>query len=211
MVTALIRIEGRALGVIANDPKHLAGAIDSPGADKAARFMQLCDAFDLPILFLCDTPGIMVGPEVEKTAIVRHCSRMFVVGASLTVPTCTIVLRKSYGLGAQAMAGGSHKAPLFTVAWPTGEFGGMGLEGAVKLGFRKELAAITDPEQRKRTFEEMVARAYERGKATNTASHFEIDEVIDPAESRERVLSVLPQASADWRRSERKRPCIDTW
>ena len=129
--------------------------------------MQLCDAFDLPILFLCDTPGIMVGPEVEKTALVRHAARMFVAGASLTVPFFTIVLRKGYGLGAQAMAGGSFKAPLFTVAWPTGEFGGMGLEGAVKLGFRKELAAIDDPAERRALFEEMVARMYEHGKAVN--------------------------------------------
>jgi len=212
MVTALARIEGRPLGIVANDPKHLAGAIDSPGADKAARFLQLCDAYDLPVLFLCDTPGIMVGPEVEKTALVRHCSRLFVVGASLTVPTCTVVLRKSYGLGAQAMAGGSHKAPLFTVSWPTGEFGGMGLEGAVKLGFRKELEAIDDAQERKRVFDDMVARAYERGKATNTASHFEIDEVIDPAESRARVAG----AFASWPgpslpRAGKKRACIDTW
>jgi acetyl/propionyl-CoA carboxylase alpha subunit/acetyl-CoA carboxylase carboxyltransferase component len=213
MVTALARIEGRPLGIVANDPKHLAGAIDGPGADKAARFMQLCDAFDLPIVFLCDTPGIMVGPEVEKTALVRRCCRMFVVGASLTVPTATIVLRKSYGLGAQAMAGGSHKAPLFTVSWPTGEFGGMGLEGAVKLGFRKELEAIEDPSERKRVFEEMVARAYERGKATNTASHFEIDEVIDPADSRARIASALAAAPPPAPRGAggKKRPCVDTW
>jgi acetyl-CoA carboxylase carboxyltransferase component len=142
MVTALARIEGAPLGVIANNPTHLSGAIDSDGADKATRFMQLCDAFDLPILFLCDTPGIMVGPEVEKTALVRHASRMFVTAGSLTVPYFTIVLRKGYGLGAQAMAGGSFKAPLFCVSWPTGEFGGMGLEGAVKLGYRNELAAL---------------------------------------------------------------------
>ena len=212
MVTALARIEGKPLGVVANDPKHLAGAIDSPGADKASRFMQLCDAYDLPILFLCDTPGIMVGPEIEKTALVRHCSRMFVVGASLTVPTCTIVLRKSYGLGAQAMAGGSHKAPLFTVSWPTGEFGGMGLEGAVKLGFRRDLEAIEDPGERKRVFDQMVERAYERGKATNTASHFEIDEVIDPAESRARVASVLASSVGPRSlRAGKKRSCIDTW
>jgi len=212
MVTALARIEGKPLGIIANDPKHLAGAIDSPGADKASRFMQLCDAYDLPILFLCDTPGIMVGPEIEKTALVRHCSRMFVVGASLTVPTCTIVLRKSYGLGAQAMAGGSHKAPLFTVSWPTGEFGGMGLEGAVKLGFRRDLEAIANPAERKRVFDEMVARAYERGRATNTASHFEIDEVIDPAESRARVASVLASSAGPrLPREGKKRSCIDTW
>ncbi|MFM8411534.1 MAG: carboxyl transferase domain-containing protein, partial [Alphaproteobacteria bacterium] len=191
MVTALARVEGRPIGVVANDPRHLAGAIDAPAADKAARFLQLCDAFDLPVLFLCDTPGIMVGPEVEKTALVRHCARLFVVGASLTVPFMTIVLRKSYGLGAQAMAGGSHKAPIFTVAWPTGEFGGMGLEGAVKLGFRKELEAIADPEERRRAFDVMVGKAYERGKALNTASHFEIDDVIDPADSRARVVAAL--------------------
>src|SRR5205807_1025239 len=155
MVTALIRVEGRPLGLIAISPPHLGGAIDADGADKAARFMQLCDAFDLPILFLCDTPGIMVGPEAEKTALVRHVSRMFVTGASLTVPFFTIVLRKGYGLGAQAMAGGSFKAPIFTVAWPTGEFGGMGLEGAVKLGFRRELDAIEDEAEREKVFEEM--------------------------------------------------------
>jgi acetyl-CoA carboxylase carboxyltransferase component len=194
MVTALARVEGRPLGIIANDPKHLSGAIDAPAADKASRFMQLCDAFDLPILFLCDTPGIMVGPEVEKTALVRHCCRMFVVGSSLTVPFFTIVLRKSYGLGAQAMGGGSHKAPLFTVSWPTGEFGGMGLEGAVKLGFRKELAAITDPGERKRSFDERVARAYQHGKALNTAAHFEIDDVIDPADSRHWIVELLRAA-----------------
>jgi acetyl-CoA carboxylase carboxyltransferase component/biotin carboxyl carrier protein len=211
MITALMRVEGRPLGVIANNPTHLAGAIDSTGADKAARFMQLCDAFDLPLLFLCDTPGIMVGPEVEKTALVRHCCRMFVVGASLTVPFGTIVLRKSYGLGAQAMAGGSHKASLFTVAWPTGEFGGMGLEGAVKLGFRNELAAIDDPAERARAFERMVARAYEHGQALNTATHFEIDDVIDPADSRRWIAGVLLSSPPPPRRRRKKRPCIDTW
>lgn len=211
MVTAFIRIEGRPLGVIANNPGHLAGAIDSPAADKAARFMQLCDAFDIPILFLCDTPGMMVGPEVEKTALVRHCCRMFVIGANLSVPFFTIILRKSYGLGAQAMGGGSHKAPLCTVAWPTGEFGGMGLEGAVKLGFRKELAALEDPEERRKAFERMVARAYEHGKALNTATHFEIDDVIDPAESRRWLTSLLHSIPAPPPRTQKKRPCIDAW
>jgi acetyl-CoA carboxylase carboxyltransferase component len=211
MVTALLRVEGRPLGVIANNPEHLAGAIDSPAADKAARFMQLCDAFDLPILFLCDTPGMMVGPEAEKAALVRHCCRMFVVGANLGVPIFTIVLRKSYGLGAQAMGGGSHKAPLATVAWPTGEFGGMGLEGAVRLGFRRELAAIEDPEARREAFERMVARAYERGRALNTAMHFEIDDVIDPAESRRWLVSLLRSVPPPPPRTGKKRPCIDTW
>jgi len=211
MVTALARIEGRPLGIIANNPKHLSGAIDSPAADKAARFMQLCDAFDLPILFLCDTPGIMVGPEVEKTALVRHCCRMFVTGASLTVPFFTIVLRKSYGLGAQAMAGGSHKANLFTVAWPTGEFGGMGLEGAVKLGFRRELAAEQDPMARKQLFDDMVALAYQHGKALNTAANFEIDDVIDPAESRRVITRALKTLPPPPPRTGKKRPCIDSW
>ncbi|MGH7785982.1 MAG: carboxyl transferase domain-containing protein, partial [Candidatus Binatia bacterium] len=211
MVTAFARIEGRSIGIVANNPTHLAGAIDSPGADKAARFLQLCDAFDIPILFLCDTPGMMVGPDIEATALVRHCSRLFVVGASLSVPFFTIVLRKSYGLGAQAMAGGSQKAPLFTVAWPTGEFGGMGLEGAVKLGFRKELAAIDDPAERQRLFAHMVARAYEHGKALNTATHFEIDDVIDPADSRRWILSALRAAPPPAPRTGKKRPCVDTW
>jgi acetyl/propionyl-CoA carboxylase alpha subunit/acetyl-CoA carboxylase carboxyltransferase component len=211
MVTALLRIEGRPMGLVANNPAHLAGAIDSPGADKAARFLQLCDAFDLPVLFLCDTPGMMVGPEVEKTALVRHCCRLFVTGASLTVPFFTIVLRKGYGLGAQAMAGGSFRAPTFTVAWPTGEFGGMGLEGAVKLGYRNELAALEDPQERKALYDQMVARMYEHGKALNTASHFEIDDVIDPAESRTWISRALRAAPPPPPRTQKKRPCIDTW
>jgi acetyl-CoA carboxylase carboxyltransferase component len=211
MVTALARMEGRPVGVVANNPVHLAGAIDSEGADKAARFMQLCDAFDLPIVFLCDTPGIMVGPESEKTALVRHASRMFVTGASLSVPFVTIILRKGYGLGAQAMAGGSFKAPFFTVAWPTGEFGGMGLEGAVKLGYRKELAAVEDPNERRALFQEMVDRMYAHGKAVNTASHFEIDDVIDPADSRRWITGALRSVPPAPRRAGKKRPCIDTW
>jgi acetyl-CoA carboxylase carboxyltransferase component len=211
MVTAFMRIEGRAVGVIANNPTHLAGAIDAPAADKAARFMQLCDAFDIPLLSLCDTPGIMVGPEVEKTALVRHACRMFVIGASVSVPFCTIVLRKGYGLGAQAMAAGSFRAPVFTVAWPTGEFGGMGLEGAVKLGFRKELAEVDDPEQRKQLFEYMVSKAYEHGKGLNMATHFEIDDVIDPAESRAWVLNALRSAPPAPPRAHKKRSCVDTW
>jgi len=211
MVTALVRIEGHAMGVIANNPTHLAGAIDREGADKASRFMQLCDAFDIPLLFLCDTPGIMVGPESEKTALVRHAARMFVTSASLTVPFFTVVLRKGYGLGAQAMAGGSFRAPLFTISWPTGEFGGMGLEGAVKLGYRKELEAKTDPEERRALYDEMVARMYAHGKAVNMASHFEIDGVIDPLETRTWITRGLRSAPPAPRRTSKKRPCVDTW
>ena len=211
MVTALARVEGRPVGIVANNPTHLAGAIDSDGADKAARFLQLCDAFDIPVVFLCDTPGMMVGPEIERTALVRHCSRLFVTGANLTVPFMTVVLRKAYGLGAQAMAGGSFHAPLFTVAWPTGEFGGMGLEGAVKLGYRNELAALTDPEERRALYEKMVARMYHHGKALSTATTFEIDDVIDPVDTRRLIVAALESAPPPPARSGKKRPNIDTW
>ncbi|MFM7126081.1 MAG: acyl-CoA carboxylase subunit beta, partial [Actinomycetota bacterium] len=210
MITALARIEGRPVGVVANDPTHLAGAIDSDGADKAARFLQLCDAFDLPIVTLVDTPGMMVGPEVEATALVRHCSRLFVTGANLTVPVVSVVLRKSYGLGAQAMMAGSTKAPVACVAWPTGEFGGMGLEGAVRLCYRKELEAATDSDERERLFQEMVARLYEHGKALSVATHFEIDDVIDPAETRRWISAILESAPRRERRGK-KRPFVDTW
>jgi acetyl/propionyl-CoA carboxylase alpha subunit/acetyl-CoA carboxylase carboxyltransferase component len=211
MVTALGRIEGKPFGIVANNPMHLAGAIDSDGSDKAARFIQLCDAFDLPVLFLCDTPGMMVGPEVEKTALVRHCSRLFVTGANLGVPFGTIVLRKAYGLGAQAMAGGSFHAGTFAIAWPTGEFGGMGLEGAVKLGYRKELEAIADPVERRATFDKMVANAYARGKALSTATYFEVDEVIDPADSRRWIATALLGAERKPGHNRKRRPNIDTW
>lgn len=211
MITSLVRIEGMPVGVIANNPQHLGGAIDADGADKAARFMQLCDNYDIPILFLCDTPGIMVGPEVEKTALVRHSSRMFVIGANLSVPFFTIVLRKAYGLGAIAMAGGSFKRPMATVAWPTGEFGGMGLEGAVKLAYRNELAGIEDPVQRGKKYQQMVAELYERGKALSIATIFGVDDTIDPADSRRWVANLLKAVRAAPARRRRKRPGIDTW
>lgn len=212
MVTSFGRVEGRSVGIVANNPLHLGGAIDADGADKAVRFMKLCDGFDIPILFLCDTPGIMVGPQSEEAANVRHAARMFVNGANLDVPFFTIVLRKGYGLGAQAMAGGSFHAPVFTVAWPTGEFGGMGLEGAVKLGFRKELEALDDPAERKALYEKMVAKMYQQGKAVNMAAHFEIDGVIDPADSRRWIVAGLDTSDRKpFSRDGKKRPCIDTW
>ncbi|HVQ77199.1 MAG TPA: carboxyl transferase domain-containing protein [Candidatus Binatia bacterium] len=211
MITALIRVQGRPLGVIASNPMHLGGAIDSEGADKAARFMQLCDAYDIPLLFLCDTPGNMVGPEAETTALVRHCCRLFVIGANLTVPFFTVVLRKAYGLGAQGMAGGGFHAPFFSVSWPTGEFGGMGLEGAVKLGYRNELAAIADPAERKRTYDEMVAAMYERGKGLNAAALFEVDDVIDPADTRRWIMAGLSSAPPRPPSAGKKHAWIDAW
>jgi acetyl-CoA carboxylase carboxyltransferase component len=212
MVTALARIEGRPLGVIANNPAHLGGAIDADGADKAARFMQLCDAYGLPLLMLCDTPGFMVGPDAERTGTVRHFSRLFVTAANLEVPTGTIVLRKGYGLGAQAMAAGSFKAPLFTIGWPTSEFGAMGLEGAVRLSMRRELEAIEDEDERQRVYETMVAAAYERGRGVNMASYFEIDDVIDPADSRRWIRTLFDAVAPGWwERPAKRRPNIDTW
>jgi acetyl/propionyl-CoA carboxylase alpha subunit len=211
MITALIRIEGRPMGVIANNPMHLGGAIDSNAADKAARFMQMCDAHDLPLLSLCDNPGNMVGPEAEKTALVRHCCRAYVVGANLDIPTFMVMTRKSYGLGKLAMTGGGMKVGMFAIAWPTGEFGGMGLEGQVKLGRRKELAAIADPEERMAAYERMVAELYERGKALNTGSLFQVDDVIDPAETRRWLVAGLRSAPPVPARPGKKKSFVDTW
>jgi acetyl/propionyl-CoA carboxylase alpha subunit/acetyl-CoA carboxylase carboxyltransferase component len=211
LITAFIRIEGRPLGVIASNPMHIGGAIDADAADKAARFMQLADAFDIPLLSLCDTPGNMVGPEAEKAALVRHCCRVFVTGANLTVPLLSVVLRKAYGLGAQGMVGGSFRAPFMTVAWPTAEFGPMGLEGAVKLGYRNEIAAIAEPAERKAFFERMVAQMYEQGKGLSAASLFEIDDVIDPADTRRWIMGGLRAWPAPARREGKKRAWVDTW
>ncbi|MBM7062781.1 carbamoyl-phosphate synthase large subunit [Pseudomonas sp. UL073] len=211
LITALVRVEGRPFGLLANNPGHLGGAIDALAGDKAARFMQLCDAFDLPIISLCDTPGFMVGPEAEKQATVRHVSRMFVAAASLSVPFFTVVLRKGYGLGAQAMAAGSFHSPLFTIAWPSAEFGAMGLEGAVRLGFAKELAAQDSPEARQALFDKLVAKAYQNGKAINMASFLEIDAVIDPQDTRAWLLRGLNAAPQPPKREGKKRPFVDTW
>jgi acetyl-CoA carboxylase carboxyltransferase component len=211
VITAFIRVEGQPMGVIANNPHHLAGAIDSDAADKGARFMQLCDAFDIPILSLMDCPGIMVGPDVERTALVRHSVRMFNTGANLTTPLFGVIVRKAYGLGVQAMCGGSALAGFFTVAWPTAEFAGMNIEGSVKLGYRKELAAIEDPEERKREFDERVARAYEAGKAVNAGTGGGLDDVIDPAETRTWIARALKRVPPAPPRTEKKYPFIDTW
>jgi acetyl-CoA carboxylase carboxyltransferase component len=197
MVTGLIRIEGRPFGLIANDCMHTAGAIEAEGADKAARLMQLCNVHGLPILSLCDTPGFMVGPEIEKRAQVRHVCRMFVVGAHVTVPYFTVVLRRGYGLGAMAMAKGGFHESFFIASWPTGEFGGMGLEGAVKAGFRRELEAIQDPKEREALYDKLVAQLYERGKAINMASYLEIDAVIDPADTRKWIMQGLKSIPAE--------------
>jgi acetyl/propionyl-CoA carboxylase alpha subunit len=211
VITAFIRIEGRPLGVIANNPYHLAGAIDSDGADKGARFLQLCDAFDIPVLSLMDCPGIMVGPEAEATALVRHSARLFNTGANLTTPLFSVVVRKAYGLGVQAMCGGSSFVGFLTVAWPTAEFAGMNIEGAVKLGYRKELAAIADPQERLAEYERRVARAYDRAKAANASAGYGIDDVIDPADTRAWLVMGLRSRPPVPPRGDKKYPYIDTW
>ena len=210
MITGFLKIEGRPFGVIANNCMHMAGAIEAEGADKAARLMQLCNVHGLPILSLCDTPGFMVGPEIEKRAQVRHVCRMFVNGAHVTVPYFTVILRRGYGLGAMAMAKGGFHESIFTVAWPTGEFGGMGLEGAVKAGFKKELAAIENLEEREALYEKLVAQLYERGKAINMASYLEIDAVIDPADTRNWIIQGLKSAPAR-QPQESSHSFVDPW
>ena len=211
VITSFIRVEGRPMGVIANNPHHLAGAIDSDGADKGARFIQLCDAFDIPVLSLMDCPGMMVGPDVERTALVRHCVRMFNAGANLTTPLFGVVVRKAYGLGVQAMCGASSRVGFFTIAWPTAEFAGMNIEGAVKLGYRKELAAIEDPEERKKEFELRVERSYEAAKAVNAGTGGGLDDVIDPADTRDWIASAMKRLPPVLERTEKKYPYIDTW
>ncbi len=196
VLTALARIGGCTVGLLVNNPRHLGGAIDGDAADKATAFLRLCEAHRLPVVSLVDTPGFMVGPEAERTAIVRRFGAMFVAGARLTVPVCAVVLRKAYGLGAMAMTAGDLRRPAITVAWPTGEFGGMGLEGAVRLGYRKELGAIADPVARRARYEELVGEQYARGKALSTAMAFEIDDVIDPADTRDLLTGVLARAAA---------------
>jgi acetyl-CoA carboxylase carboxyltransferase component len=206
--TALARIEGRPVGLLANNPQHLGGAIDADAADKAARFMQLCNAHGLPIVSLVDTPGFMVGPDTEATAQVRHVSRMFIAAAHLRVPFLSVVLRKGYGLGAMAMTAGGFHSPLFTVAWPTGEFGAMGLEGAVHLGFRKELEVVPEGPERQALFDQLLARQYDNGSAQQMATTLEIDAVIDPADTRQWLLKGLEGAVVATHGTVR---AIDAW
>ncbi len=205
--TALARIEGRPVGLLANNPLHLGGAIDADAADKAARFMQLCNAHGLPLVSLVDTPGFMVGPDAEAQAQVRHVSRMFIAAAHLRVPFFSVVLRKGYGLGSMAMTAGSFHAPMFTVAWPTGEFGAMGLEGAVRLGFKKELEAVPAGPEREALFQNLLARQYENGGAIPMATSLEIDAVIDPAQTRPWLVAGLQSARVGPLRG----PAVDTW
>uniref|UniRef100_UPI003F6D4C8A carboxyl transferase domain-containing protein n=1 Tax=Congregibacter sp. TaxID=2744308 RepID=UPI003F6D4C8A len=191
VVTGLARLGGRAVGVLASDCQQLGGAVDSDASDKASRFLNLCNRTGLPVISLVDTPGFMVGPDSESQAAVHRMSALFESAASLKVPILAVFLRKAYGLGAMALVGGSFAVPHFAAAWPTGEFGGMGLEGAVRLGYRKELEAVEDPEQRQRLFDKLLGELYEKGKALEAAAHLEIDAVIDPADTREQLIHAL--------------------
>jgi len=210
LVTALGRIEGRPVGIVANDSRHMAGTITSDSADKAARFLQLCETFGLPVISLVDTPGFMVGPEHEKTGLVRHTSRLLVAGAALTVPLVAVVIRRAYGLGAQAMVGGSLHEPLLTVAWPSAHLGPMGLEGAVRLAMRRELEAIPDEEEREKRVRELTALAEENARALNAAQLFEIDDVIDPAETRSIIAATL-EAAPERVAEPRPGRFVDSW
>jgi len=206
--TALGRIEGRPVGLLASNPLHLGGAIDADAADKAARFMRLCDNYGLPLVSLVDTPGFMVGPEIEERAQVRHTSRMFIAAAHLRVPFLSVILRKAYGLGAMALTAGGFHAPSLTVSWPTGEFGGMGLEGYVRLGYRRELEALPEGPQREALFQRLVQERYEAGSAINMATALEVDAVIDPAQTRARLLALLQAPTVRAGEGER---LVDAW
>lgn len=210
LVTALGRLEGHTIGLIANDTRHMAGAITAEAGDKAARFLQLCDAHGFPVVSLVDTPGMMVGPEAEQSGLVRHTSRLLVAAARMQVPLVGVVLRRAYGLGAQAMLGGSTHEPLMTIAWPGAHLGAMGLEGAVRLAMRKELAAIEDEDEREQQVRELTAHAQAGAAALNAARHFEIDDVIDPAETRAVLAHLIAAAARDGRLSGSGAP-VDTW
>jgi acetyl-CoA carboxylase carboxyltransferase component len=209
IITVLARVEGRPVGIVANNPRHLGGAIDADAADKASRFLQLCDVFALPIVSLCDTPGFMVGNDAERTATVRHFGRLFVIGPNLRVPVCMVILRKAYGLAPVAMSGGGLKGPALTVAWPTGEFGGMALEGAVELAYRRDLEAIADPVARQTRYAELLQQMYDSGNAVSAATAFEIDDVIDPAETRRVIAATLASVALPERGV--RAPYVDAW
>lgn len=196
LVTGFLRIEGRAMGLMANNPHHLGGALDAPASAKGARFLNLCSRFWLPVLSLCDTPGFMVGPESEKQGGVAAACALIAAGAELQSPMFCVFLRKGYGIGAQAMAGGSFANPVFSISWPTGEFGPMGLEGGVRLGYAKELEAEKDAQARQALYDKLVARAYAEGGAINVASFNEIDAVIDPLDTRDWLSRGLRMAAA---------------
>jgi acetyl-CoA carboxylase carboxyltransferase component len=209
LITGFVHIEGRPIGICASNPQHLGGAIDSDASDKAARFMQLCDAFGIPILTLIDTPGFMVGPEAERTALVRHTSRLMVIAAHISVPYVSLIVRKCYGLGGLGMNGGDHQRPLVLAAWPTAEHGPMNVEGSVRLGLKRRMAEISDPQERQRLFDEAVAKLYDRGSALSTARRGAIDELIDPAESRAVIVRAL--RSTDFRGAQGRGSLIDAW
>jgi acetyl-CoA carboxylase carboxyltransferase component len=209
-VTALGRLEGRTIGLVGNDTRHMAGAITAEAGDKAARFLQLCDAHGFPVVSLVDTPGMMVGPDAERSGLVRHTSRLLVAAARMQVPLIGVVLRRAYGLGAQAMLGGSTHEPLMTIAWPGAHLGAMGLEGAVRLAMRKELEAIEDEEERERQVRELTAHAQAGAAALNVARHFEIDDVVDPAETRALLAQLVSAAARDGRLTG-SGAAVDTW
>ena len=212
IITAFIRVEGRPLGLIANNPEHLSGAIDSDASDKAARFLQLCDTFDIPVLSLVDCPGFMVGPEHEQRALLRKSARLFVTGANMSTPMFTVVVRKAYGPGAQAMCGGSSMVPFFAIAWPTAEFAPMTIDGSVELAFGEELSAINDPEERERVRERLTSSLADQALAVNSGgTNYGIDDVIDPTETRAWIAQGLRSVPRVPERTGKKRPNVDTW
>ncbi len=191
ILTGFARFAGEPVALLASDCRHLAGAIDGEAAEKCSQFLTVATRWGLPVVSLIDTPGFMVGPESEAAGAPRSMGQLFNTAAGVQAPWIAIFLRRGYGLGAMALAGGSFARPVISASWPQGEFGGMGLEGAVKLGFRTELDALPEGPEREARYNELLAILYEKGRATEAASYLEIDTVIDPATTRDVVSAAL--------------------
>jgi acetyl-CoA carboxylase carboxyltransferase component len=187
IVTALARLDGQPVGIVANQPKFLGGVIDSAACQKAVRFIEMCDAFGVPIISLIDVPGVMIGPQAERDRLVKHSAKPLIAFAHATVPVITVVLRKAYGAGLLAM-GGSRSGVDGALIWPTAEMSAMQIEGAVDIVFRREVAAAEDPAAKR---EELIRHFYAKSTPLRAASGFGIDDVIDPAQTRGKLIAML--------------------
>jgi acetyl-CoA carboxylase carboxyltransferase component len=190
IITCLARMGGRPVGIVANQPRHLGGILENDSADKAARFINLCDAYGIPLLFLMDVPGFMVGTKVERAGIIRHGAKMLYAVSRATVPKVTVILRKAYGAGYYVMCGRAYEPDLI-VAWPSAEISVMGPEGAVNIIFRKEIEASEDPDATRAQMIQGIRRTIDPYIAAGNAM---VDDIIDPRDTRPTVIRALEMA-----------------
>jgi acetyl-CoA carboxylase carboxyltransferase component len=191
IITCFARMGGRPVGIVANQPKHLGGILENDSADKAARFVNLCDSYGIPLLFLQDVPGFMVGTKVEHAGIIRHGAKMLYAVSNATVPKITVIVRKAYGAGYYVMCGKAYEPDLI-VAWPTAEISVMGAEGAVNIIGRSMIEASDDPEGTRKQMEDAVRATIDPYIAAGNAM---IDDIIDPRETRPTVIRALEMAA----------------